>query len=317
MAKPQPEQSQLPVVQRLRVRYAKRGPLRFTSHRDFARAFERAIRRAGLPIAFSQGFTPHPRISYASAAPTGAASEAEYLEIGLNAVVDPQWARAALDAALPPGLDVLAIREAPARAGAGEQPIAGLPEKMNVSRWRFELPGLGAAPLEHAVAAFLAADEVLVERLTKQGRRRFDARHAVVTMVTLGTAGGTDRADRPVPGGSAPSAGAVPDTAGAGECAMMEAVVRQVTPAVRPDDVLAGLRVVADLVPPVPARVTRLAQGTLTPHGEIADPLADDGEMATPFVGVESAPGEGRGVGQRDDGGAGVTDQNDHVVASG
>lgn len=98
---------------------------------------------------------------------------------------------------------------------------------------------------------------------------------------------------------------------------MMEAVVRQVTPAVRPDDVLAGLRVVADLVPPVPARVTRLAQGTLTPHGEIADPLADDGEMATPFVGVESAPGEGRGVGQRDDGGAGVTDQNDHVVASG
>ena len=72
------------MVQRIRIRYAKRGPLRFTSHRDFARAFERAVRRAGVPIAFSQGFTPHPKISYASAAPTGAASEAEYLEIGLQ-----------------------------------------------------------------------------------------------------------------------------------------------------------------------------------------------------------------------------------------
>ena len=60
---------------------------------------------------------------------------------------------------------------------------------------------------------------------------------------------------------------------------MMDLVVRQVAPAVRPDDVLAGLRVVAGLEPPVPPRVTRLAQGTLTPQGEIADPLEDDGEV--------------------------------------
>src|SRR5436305_1819116 len=72
-----------PVVQRLRVRYAKRGRLRFTSHRDFARAFERALRRADVPMAYSAGFSPHPKISYAGAAPTGVASEAEYLEIGL------------------------------------------------------------------------------------------------------------------------------------------------------------------------------------------------------------------------------------------
>lgn len=105
--KPQPEGGQAPVVQRVRIRYAKRGPLRFTSHRDFARAFERALRRAAVPIAFSQGFHPHPKISYASAAPTGVASEAEYLEIGLQAAVDPEALRAALDAALSPGLDVL------------------------------------------------------------------------------------------------------------------------------------------------------------------------------------------------------------------
>ena len=72
-----------PVVQRLRIQYAKRGRLRFTSHRDFARAFERALRRAAVPMAYSAGFSPHPKISYVGAAPTGVASEAEYLEIGL------------------------------------------------------------------------------------------------------------------------------------------------------------------------------------------------------------------------------------------
>ena len=78
----QPEQ-QAPPVQKLRLRYAKRGRLRFTSHRDFSRAFERALVRAEVPMAYSSGFHPHPRISYANAAPTGAASEAEYAEIGL------------------------------------------------------------------------------------------------------------------------------------------------------------------------------------------------------------------------------------------
>ena len=74
---PEAPNPQLPIVQKLRLRYAKRGRMRFTSHRDFARAFERAIRRAGLPIGHSSGYTPHPKISYAGASPTGAASEAE------------------------------------------------------------------------------------------------------------------------------------------------------------------------------------------------------------------------------------------------
>src|SRR3954451_17741602 len=100
IARNQPVGGQAPVVQRIRIRYAKRGPLRFTSHRDFARAFERAVKRAGVPIAYSQGFSPHPKISYASAAPTGVASEAEYLEIALQAYAEPDQVAAALDAAL-------------------------------------------------------------------------------------------------------------------------------------------------------------------------------------------------------------------------
>ena len=72
---PEAPNPQLPIAQKLRIRYAKRGRLRFTSHRDFARAFERAVRRARVPIAFSSGYSPHPKISYANASPTGAATE--------------------------------------------------------------------------------------------------------------------------------------------------------------------------------------------------------------------------------------------------
>lgn len=238
------------MVQRIRIRYAKRGPLRFTSHRDFARAFERAIRRAAVPIAFSQGFTPHPKISYASAAPTGVASEAEYLEIGLRERVEPADVRVALDAALSPGLDVLEAVE----AGPGT-----LAERIDASRWRVELPGVPDEALRHAVAAFVAAPEVPVERLTKQGRRTMDVRSAVVKIDV-----------------SEP-----PDGVTGGPCAILDLVVRQVSPTVRPDDVLSGLHAVADLVPPVPPQATRLAQGALTAQGEIVDPLGADREGAT------------------------------------
>jgi len=101
-----------PTVQKLRLRYAKRGRLRFASHRDLARTLERALRRAQVPMAFSAGFSPHPKISYLGAAPTGAASEAEYVEIGLSARCDPEAVRGALDAALPAEVAVLECVEA-------------------------------------------------------------------------------------------------------------------------------------------------------------------------------------------------------------
>jgi hypothetical protein len=84
MARQPPQRDVAPPVQKLRLRYAKRGRLRFTSHRDIQRALERALRRAGVPMAYSAGFTPHPKISYAGAAAMGAASEAEYLEISVT-----------------------------------------------------------------------------------------------------------------------------------------------------------------------------------------------------------------------------------------
>ncbi|GAB3913592.1 radical SAM protein [Microlunatus endophyticus] len=177
MAREQPEQ-QAPPVQRLRIRYAKRGRLRFTSHRDFSRAFERALRRAGIPMAYSSGFSPHPRISYATASPTGAASEAEYLEIALSAVCVPELVARELDAALPDGLDVLAVVE----AGPGS-----LADQLTGSVWQIDLRDIEPDVVVPAVGAFLAADTAVTERMTKNGLRSFDARESVVSLRAEGT----------------------------------------------------------------------------------------------------------------------------------
>jgi radical SAM-linked protein len=240
-----------PVVQRVRIRYAKRGRLRFTSHRDFARAFERALRRAAIPMAYSAGFTPHPKISYVGASPTGVASEAEYVEIGLAREIDVDVLRTSVDAALPDGLDII---EAVA-AGAG-----ALADRIQASDWRIELPGVPEEAARAAVEQFLARDEVGIERLTKSGRRVVDTR-APVLRATVSGAASAGEAERH---------------------AIIDVVVRQVTPAVRPDDVVAALRAVAGLAPSAPPLAVRRAQGPLDERESVGDPLAADREHVAP-----------------------------------
>jgi radical SAM-linked protein len=206
--------------------------MRFASHRDIARAVERAVRKAQVPIAYSAGFTPHPKISYAGAAPTGTASEAEYLELSLTAVCVGSEVRDQLDAALPDGIDVIDVTEEAGSLGA---------MTFEASLWDVVLPGIGPDEAAAAVETFLASDGVQVERLTSKGIRRMDARAAVVSMQAGWRAAESRNAGY----------------------AILRMVVQQLTPAVRPDDILTALRQVAGLVPASPALVTRLAQGPL------------------------------------------------------
>jgi hypothetical protein len=146
-----------PAVQKLRVRYAKRGRLRFSSTRDFQRALERALRRAAVPMAFSAGFHPHPKISYANAAPTGTASEAEYFEISVTERVDPQRVR----------------------------------DRLQASDWVMEFRGMPVGSLADAAAQLLARERVEVNRVMKNGPRTFDVRGAVVSLVVSPSQDGT------------------------------------------------------------------------------------------------------------------------------
>lgn len=222
-------------------------------------------------MAYSAGFTPHPKVSYANAAPTGTASEAEYLEIALTEPRDPARLRELLDGSLPRGLDVV---------DAVEARTSGLADRLTASVWELRLDGVDPADAERAVAAFLAAGTVEVQRMTKNGLRTFDARSAVTGLETV-----------PAPADGPPD----------GPCAILRLVVRHVTPAVRPDDVLSGLRAVADLAPPVPAAVTRLAQGLFDEEsGTVTDPLAPDREAvpaAPPRVAEPAAATAPEGAG--------------------
>lgn len=253
-------------MQRLRIRYAKRGRLRFTSTRDFQRVLERALRRAEIPVAFSAGFHPHPKISYANAAATGTASEAEYVEIHVTRRLDPDQVRDRLAEALPDGLDVVAVVEPPPGA---------LAELLEASSWEVRLPGTGAAAAEAALSALLERDRVEVTRMTKNGPRTFDVRAAVVSAAVESGAvesGAVESAAQSVAvesGDAGPQR--TPDGAG---YAILRLVVRHTTPAVRPDDVLTALRAVAGFEPVQPPRLTRLAQGPLdTGTGLVADPF--------------------------------------------
>jgi radical SAM-linked protein len=221
-----------PAVQRLVIKYAKHGRMRFASHRDVARAVERGVRRAGLPVAYSAGFSPHPKISYQGGAPTGAASEAEYLEIALTASLEPGDVAGRLDAGLPDGIDVIE---------AIDLAVAAAAPRLEASEWQVVLPGVAPQDAAAAVQAFLASAHAEVDRRTSSGVRRVDARAGVVSLEL-------DR--RAITG----------QVAG---CAILRMVVRHLTPAVRPDDILAALRRLSGLEPTSPPLVTRLAQGPL------------------------------------------------------
>jgi hypothetical protein len=153
--------------------------------------------------------------------------------------------RAALDEALPDGLDVLEVVEATPGA---------LADRLQASDWVIQFRGMPVGSLIRATERFLALERVEVTRVMKKGPRTFDVRSAVVSLAV------------------SPSQD--------GMCAILRAVVRHTTPAVRPDDVLTALQSVAALTPPMPPLVTRLAQGPLrTATATVADPLAADQDV--------------------------------------
>ncbi len=153
---------------RLRLRYAKLGKVRFVSHRDGARLWERALRRIALPVAYTEGFTPRPKLSFGLALPTGAESVAEYIDVDLATVVDvdDHGLAVALSDALPIGMEVLVAAERPTGG-------ASLQDQVSSTTWELTGPGFTSELLEAAAQRLLDADELFVER-ERKGQRRVD-----------------------------------------------------------------------------------------------------------------------------------------------
>lgn len=167
---------------RLRFRSTKLGKVRFVSHRDAARLWERALRIVELPVASSQGFTPRPKISFGLALPTGGESISEYTDVLLRADAPALGDRGLdellprLSAALPRGIDVIAGAVVPDRG-------TSLQDAVVACTW--ELTGAGLTADDHRSAdRLLAADEIVIERERKGKRRSDDVRPAILDVRT-------------------------------------------------------------------------------------------------------------------------------------
>lgn len=152
---------------KVRVRFSKRGKVRFTSHRDLARMWERALRRAELAVDYTQGFSPRPKLHFGLALPTGAESDAEYLDIDLSderdgrpVDIDPDALPARLTPCLPDGITVQAV----AIVDTG---IMSLQQAVTSCTWRIDVSGTMAQEAAVAVERALAADEMIVTRERK------------------------------------------------------------------------------------------------------------------------------------------------------
>jgi radical SAM-linked protein len=159
----------------VRVRLGKGEEIRFVSHLGFMRAFERTVRRARIPVAYSGGYHPHPKISFATALGVGMTSEAEYLDMELNTAdlgdLSTQHVFERLRSAAPPGMPVIAVCAA-----------EGKPALASRIEWASYCVSVHASirpELEDAVLEFLSSDSAIAEVNTKSGRRRAEIRPMV------------------------------------------------------------------------------------------------------------------------------------------
>jgi radical SAM-linked protein len=169
-------------LQRLRITYRHGESLRYVGHLDLVRAWERALRRSGAPLAYSEGFNPQARLQFASALPLGATSQAEIVDIVLNKPMTPAAFIAQLQPHLPPGLTLLAAEEAPLKTKA----LQGL---LRASEWQVDVEtDLSAAELARRVAQLLAQTTTPVARQRKGRTVTADLRPLILSLFDVGEA---------------------------------------------------------------------------------------------------------------------------------
>ena len=175
-----------PATQRLRITFAKGDAIKYTSHLDLARVWERSLRRAGVPLAYSGGFNPRPKLQLAAALPLGHTGEAELLDVWLEKPVSTEDFARALVPVLPDGLTVGQVRQVELNEPALQTQIVSAEYRATVERCPEPAEESDEPPeqVEARVARVLAATELSHER---RGRR-YDLR-PLIERLWLASAG--------------------------------------------------------------------------------------------------------------------------------
>lgn len=163
----------------IRIRFTKAGRVRFVSHRDVARLFERALRKLQLPVAYTEGFSPRPKLSFGLALTVAHESEAEYLDVELTEPIDLEALPAELTTALPEGITAQAV------IGI-ERGTPSLQQAIVSCDWRVEILGATESEIASAVADVLAASELHLERVRKGKTTVADVRPAILQLEVAG-----------------------------------------------------------------------------------------------------------------------------------
>lgn len=246
--------------QRYRIRWTKEGRTRFISARDLTSVWERALRRVDLPIAYSEGFTPHAKVSFPDALSVGISSTGEYAELTFAAPISPERDLGALSATLPTGMEILTYLTVP----DGAPKLATM---LRATLWELAWPPIDAAELTELLRRrsdeLLDAEHAEVIRQRPSGDRTIDVRPAVLALAT---------ATRRQPDGS-------------GAHTVLRAVLRNDGPTVRPTDLHAALSR-EDVAPPY--AVSRVAQGEHVPDG-VREALSNEVVSLVTDVNAEAA----------------------------
>jgi radical SAM-linked protein len=158
---------------RLRVRFKRGGEVKFISHLDLIRMWQRAFHRARIPIAYSEGFSPHPRISLAAPLPIRVTSEAELMDIHLTKWASPHFLTSALSQQLPSGIEILQ-----AYSIAPNQP--SLQSQVRFAEYQVTVKmEKGKAEIEAAITDLLSAEHLPWQHQRDTGPRHYDLRELI------------------------------------------------------------------------------------------------------------------------------------------
>lgn len=158
---------------KLLMRFSKGPEVRYISHLDMQRLFQRALRRAKLPVGYSRGFHPHMLLSFASAMPLGLCSRGEYAEIQLERETVPDAAMERMNESLPPGVRILACR----RMEENEPSVGG-----RIAQAEYTLYPESTANIGRILADFAAREEIVISKKTKKGMADVNIRPMIHTL---------------------------------------------------------------------------------------------------------------------------------------
>lgn len=168
---------------KLRVKFKKYGPVRFIGHLDVMRFFQKTIRRAGLDVAYTGGFSPHQVMTFAAPLGVGLESNGEYMDIEVHSLTSCRDAVERLNAASVHGIEITAVRVLPDNAGNAMASVAAASYTVRFREGRAPMTDIAAALPE-----FLGKESILITKETKKGSRQLDLKPGIYELTWDGSA---------------------------------------------------------------------------------------------------------------------------------